>query len=68
MGTLGRATPGVAIVVSGPSGRAWGLVAALGRVFPCPGDWMTVLCLDAHLPVEGGGWLGLYRNPGPCSL
>ena len=58
----------VAIVGSGTSVWAWGSVAVLGRVFPFPGDWMTVLCLDACLIVGGGGWLVLYQNPGPCSM
>ena len=63
-----RFMPGVATVVSRPFVRAWGSVDVLGRVFPCPGVWMTVLRLDAHLPVEGGGWLGSSQNPVPCSL
>ena len=63
-----RFTPEVAIVVSCPSVGAWMSVAVLDGMFPCPGDWMNVLCLDARLSVEGGGWLGLSRNPGPYSL
>ena len=59
-----RFTPGVAIVVTG----AWGSVAAFGRVFPRPGEWVIVLRLDAHLPVEGVGSFGSSRNPRLCSL
>ena len=47
------AIPGVAIVGSGTSVWDWGLLAALGRVLPRPGDWMTVLRLDACLMVGG---------------
>ena len=49
--------PGVAIDGSVTSVCAWVLVAALGRVFLRPGDWMTALCLDARLIVGRlGGW------------
>ena len=65
---------------SGTSVSAWVSVAALGHVFPRPGDWMTALRLDARLMVGGVGWIaasswacysctqGLSRNPGLCSL
>ena len=49
------AMSGVVIVGSGTSVWDWGYLDTLGRVLPRPGDWMTVLRLDARLAVGGGG-------------